>query len=173
MGRPKKATATLESLGECSRAMRQLLLATLDAEKKTADRDRAVAAILKDYEGSLTTLAAKRDDLELQLRNYYMAHLDEVEKDGRRSVQLTNGIMGRRTSPSALKLLNKSWTWAAVREAIRAKWGTAFLRFEDPEPDKDKIKAEILEEQLGECGLKLHQDENFYVELERPAEAQS
>jgi phage host-nuclease inhibitor protein Gam len=170
MARPKKASVTLASIEECTRAMRELLLATVDAEKLTAERDRAVAAILKGYETRLAGLAQKREDLELQLQTYYMAHLAELETDGRKSVALTYGIIGRRKSPAALRLLNKSWAWAAVREAIRAKWGAGFLTAPEPEVDKDKVKGEIPEEQLRDCGLKLHQDEKFYVELARPEE---
>jgi phage host-nuclease inhibitor protein Gam len=160
----------LGSVEECTRAMRELLLATVDAETLTAERDRAATAILKNYEKQLAGLAEKRDDLELQLRTYYMAHLAELEKDGRRSVQLTYGLMGRRKSPAALRLLNKAWTWAAVREAIRARWGAGFLTAPEPEVNKDKVKTEIPEDQLGDCGLKLQQDETFYIELERPPE---
>jgi hypothetical protein len=160
---------TLESIEECGRAMRELYLATVDAEVLTGERDRAVGVLLKGYEPRLTRLTDKCADLELQLRTYYMGHLTEVEVDGRKSLQLTHGLMGRRTSPAALKLLNKSWTWAAVLLGIRAKWPTC-VRYPEPEVDKEKAKDEIPEEQLADCGLKLHQDETFYVELARPAE---
>jgi phage host-nuclease inhibitor protein Gam len=171
MARPKKASAVLESIEECTAAMRKLAVATADREVLIGELDRAVAALKKGSETRLAALEEKREDLELQLRNYYMSHLAEVERDGKRSVELLYGAMGRRWSPPALKLLNKSWTWAAVRESVRVKWGMAFLRCADPDVDKDKVKDEIPEEQLSECGMKLHREETFYVDLARAPEA--
>lgn len=170
MARPRKATVILASIEECTAAMRKLLLATLDHERATAERDGYMALAMKQYEKRLQTLTEKRQDLDLQLQNYYMTHLGEVERDGKKSVQLQYGVMGRRFGNPSLRLLNKSWTWTAVLVKLREHFGKKFLRLRDPEVDKDKVKTELPEEQLGEYGMKLAQAESFYVDLFRPAE---
>lgn len=170
MARPNKATVTLASIDECQQAMRRLLLATLEVEQLAAARETAAAEAMRPYDKRLEMETERVKDLEAQLQQYYMTHLTELEKDGARSVKLLYGVMGRRLGNKALKLANKSWTWESVCEAVRNKWGAGFLRHFDPEVDKDKIKAEVPAEQLGECGLKLAQDEKFYAEPDRTAE---
>lgn len=170
MGRPKKTTATLGSMAECTDAMRLLLLVTTDLEKQQATRDAAMAGVCKSYEKAIGGLLEQKADIELQLRQYYMGHLAEVEHEGRKSVELAYGTMGRRLGQPTLKLLNKAWTWAAALVALANKFGNKYLRLRDPEIDKDAVKAGIPEGELAFYGLKLDQDENFFIDLKRPKE---
>jgi phage host-nuclease inhibitor protein Gam len=171
MARPKKAAIALTSISECTRAMGELLVALTDLEALTAERDMAVAAASQKFEGIMDDAKTRRDELQAALREYYMAHVDELEKEGRRSIQLVNGTMGRRMAPPKLALLNRSWTWAAVMVRLREKYGARFLRLRDPEIDKDLVKAELAIEELKALGVRIDQDETFYAEPARmPAE---
>ncbi len=167
MGRPRKASAELASPRDCEDAMRRLGLAQIRLEGLQASLDRAITAEKGKYEASIGKADAEVKDLELQLQQYYLAHVEELERDGRKSVQLLYGAMGRRLSPPALKLLNRSWTWAAVMAKLRDKFGEKFLRLREPEVDKDKVKAELPDGRLKEFGLKVEQDEVFYAEPDR------
>ncbi len=40
----------------------------------------------------------------------------------------------------------------------------AFLKAAEPKPDKDRLKAELTDEQLAEVGLRIEQVESFWVE---------
>jgi phage host-nuclease inhibitor protein Gam len=153
----------LQSLDDCAAAMSDLLTVTLQLEGLVADRDLAVAKASATYEPAIDTGRARKADIEAALKAYYYGHLSEVEKDGKKSVQLANGVMGRRDNPARLALKNRQWTWAAVLAILREKAGDRFLRLRDPEIDKDLVKAEIAPEALGEVGLKLEQDETFYA----------
>ncbi len=171
MAKAKQAkVAALGSIEECNEAMRALLLVTTEIEKLTAWRDEAAAAAMEPFDALLQTVREQAKELEEQLHTYYMAHLAEIEKGGTRSLRLLYGVIGRRFGNIALRLLNRSWTWETAREAVRVKWGIDFLAFQEPEINKDKVKAEIPEERLSECGLKLHQEERFYAEPDRPTE---
>jgi phage host-nuclease inhibitor protein Gam len=175
MARPKKSTIELKSLDECTKAMADLLVATTDIETLTAERDRAVAAASAEFEAYLDGAKEKQADLTLALRDYYYAHVGELEKSGARSVQLVNGVMGRRTSPPKLMLLNRNWTWGTVLVRLRERFGARFLRLSEPEIDKDLVKAELAVEELKALGLRLDQDEKFYAEPTRlpgPGEVQ-
>jgi hypothetical protein len=97
-----------------------------------------------------------------------MTHLAECERDSKKSLQLKHGVIGRRLSPPALRLLNKSWTWSAVLTKLQSLLPDQFVRHKDPEIDKDKIKSEMGAGTLKEYGLKLEQDESFYAEIQRP-----
>jgi CHASE2 domain-containing sensor protein len=64
-------------------------------------------------------------------------------------------------------LKNRAWTWGTVLILLREKFGDRFLRAKAPEIDKDLVKAEIDEDDLGDFGLKLEQDETWYAEPAR------
>jgi hypothetical protein len=171
MGRPKKATRELLTLEDAQAAMYRLLLATCAREKQEAGRNLAVAAAQKKFEADIDELIAQQADCEAQLERYYMVNVAGIEKDGARSLQLTYGVIGRRLSPPALKLLNKAWTWATVKTKLRAVYhATYFSTPAEPEIDKEKLKKELGQDEnrLRDCGLKLHADEKFFAEVQRP-----
>jgi len=169
MGRPKKATKTLGSINECDAAMYRLLMATIERKKLESMRDLQVAAAQRLYEADINAAVRDAADLEAQLQQYYLTHLAEVERDGKKSLQLTYGVMGRRLSPPAVHLASKSWTWAAVLAKLREAFGDRFIRMRDPEVDKEKVKEILPADQMAAYGMKLHQDENFYAEPSMPA----
>ena len=46
------------------------------------------------------------------------------------------------------------------------EWGAAYVRYPDPEVNKEKLladRARLNAEQLQEAGLKIEQDENFFI----------
>ncbi len=170
MARPRKTSRTLASLQDCDDAMCALKIAVLSRGAAEAARDKAVAAITEKYDPEISAQVNLAKDLELQLKNYYMTHLAEVEKDGKKSVALAHGVMGRRKSPGKLQPLNKAWTWEAVLVKLREKYKDKFLRKHEPEPDKEAIKkAELSADDLEACGLKIEANEDFYAEPSRTA----
>jgi phage host-nuclease inhibitor protein Gam len=168
MARPRKPNGKLDSIAECEEAMRELRESVIKQERWVAMRDLGIAQITEQYLPGIAAEIALRADLELQLQNYYMAHLDELEVDGKKSVQLTHGVMGRRLGSPALKVLNKSWTWESILTRLREVYGARFIRKPEPEVDKVAIKkANLPADDLKACGLKIQQDEDFYAEPER------
>ncbi len=169
MARPRKTSVVLRSVQECEDTMRRLKEATVERERLEAERDKRVADLVASYTKDITDQKDVEADLTLQLQNYYLAHTNELETDGRKSYKLTHGVMGRRLGKAALRLLNKAWTWAAVITKLREKHGMKYIRTADPEVDKEAVKkAKLSAEALKECGLKIEQDEEFYVEIDRP-----
>lgn len=163
MGRPKKAGRALGSLAECTVEMGELLVATADLEAATAERDLAVAATQKKWESTIDDARGRKGKAAAALQAYYYGHLSEVEKDGVKHCQLANGVMGRRDDPTALALKNRAWAWGSVLIALRGKFGERFLTPKDPTLNKDLIKAELPEAELGEYGLKLEKGETWYA----------
>lgn len=168
MTRPRKTSEMLDSIAECEEAMRSLKLAAIEQERLEGMRDKAVTKITETYVPVIAAQVKLRTDLELGLQNYYMAHLKELETDGKKSVQLTHGVMGRRLGTPALKLLNKSWTWESVMARLREVFGSRFIRLVEPEPDKAAIKkADLGADELKAVGLKIEQGENFFADPDR------
>jgi len=158
----------LTSIADCEDAMRRLLLDIVKLESLEASRDRDVALAMALYQPGIELVTTHQEQLEMQLLQYYLTHSAEIEKDGKKSLQLTNGVIGIRLSPASLKLLNKKWKWEIVLAKLRLVFGVKFERTAPPEADKDLIKKEIPADQLKDFGLKLSQDETFYAEPLRP-----
>jgi hypothetical protein len=174
MARTKtNAVAVLATPEECVRTMAELLIAITDIEVLIAEKDLAMAAALARTETRLDDAKARKIEAEVALKNYYYAHLAEIEKSGAKRWQLSNGVIGRRDNPPALKPLNRAWSWEKIKAAVRERWGTKYFHApKAPELDKDKLK-ELDAEQLKLAGMKLESEETFYAEPDRaPAAAE-
>jgi phage host-nuclease inhibitor protein Gam len=171
MARPRKTSVVLKTLADCDDAMLALKVAMLERESLEAARDKAVAGITEKYAPEVRAQVDLAKELELRLQNFYMEHVDDLEKDGRKSVKLAHGVMGRRLGAAKLSLANKSWTWQAVVARLAEKFGDRFLRTSEPEVKKDEVKRaeDVDAKTLRECGLKLEQGEDFYAEPTRTA----
>ncbi len=166
MGRQKKAGVELGSIDDCTRAMGELLAVTIEVEVLVAERDLAVAQASKKFETRLDDAWARKGAVSASLEAYYYGHVLEIEADGKKSLQLANGVMGRRDNPPALKPLNRKWTWAAILQAVTTGLGMSYLRTREPELDRDKLKT-LPNEKLRDFGMKVESDETFYVEPAR------
>jgi hypothetical protein len=161
----------LLSTVDCDQALGKLLAETLRTEKLTAERDSEIARIQKQYQPRLLKSALTIASLEGEVQAYYEAHRAELEQDGKKSVQLQNGLLGMRApSHPALEPLNSKWSWAKIETQVRELWQRKFHHPPKPRTlNKVKLKADLTAEQLAECGLKLDTEESFYYELNRLA----
>jgi phage host-nuclease inhibitor protein Gam len=156
---------------DCEQAMGLLAAATTSLAVAEGLRDAEVALAREKHAVAISACTEEIKELTAQLQHYYMAHLGEIERDGKKSVELRHGVMGRRMSPPALKLLSKAWTWASAAVRVLDVFGVKYLRVSDPEIDKEAIKqAGIAAEDLRLCGLKITQDEDFFAEPRVEAE---
>lgn len=165
MAKAKKAVRVLSSLTECETVMGLLRTATLAQRMHLAGKAADLARIEEKYAAGLMEVEEQMEDYTASLQGYYMMHLRELEVDGKRSIELRHGVMGRRTGQPTLKLASKAWTWQSVLEKLREKWGEAFVRHHDPEVDKQALKScQLTSGELYECGLKVEQEERFFAE---------
>jgi hypothetical protein len=168
MGRPKKAAITLTSIDECVAAMDELLRAQTDIEALEAERALAMASASAKFETFLDDARTRRLNNEVALKNYYYAHLQELERDGAKHFRLVNGVIGRRDNPPALKPLSRNWTWASIKVAVFGMWQWKYFHpAKERELDKDALKA-LPAEDLKKVGLVSASDEEFYAKPDRP-----
>ncbi len=123
------------------------------------------AAILKAEQAAGPGIAACDAEVKLKsesLRAWAESNPLEFAK-GRRSIALRCGTIGFRTGTPRLALLSRAFTWDAVMERLRGKGWTHFIRTRT-EPDKESLMAQRATYNLNEVGLKVVQDETFYVE---------
>lgn len=127
-----------------------------------AEADKAKLEIDESIAGSLILIdeAVKIKTAKCQA----WAEANDAEFGKLKSIKFPSGIIGFRTGTPKLKLLNRSWTWEKVLEAVQL-WLPNFIRSK-PEVDKEAIIAQAndLAEFLPKCGVKVAQDEGFYIE---------
>lgn len=165
-GRPKAASAELLTEAQANEALRQLLQVTVELEKQQGQLDLARASATTKFEGGIDKQKTLIADLETQLQTWFLAYGNP--EAGRKSVALAYGVIGQRTGQPVLKPLNRAWTWKAIGTKLQSVYGARFFhKPKGPEPDKDLLRAELDVEQLKAVGLKVEQEERFYVELDR------
>lgn len=168
MARPRKASVELNSLDDANRAMRELLEQQIELEKQQGSLDYERAAVTAKYERPIDHLKGRINDLTIQLQTWYMANVKELEKGGKKSMQLNYGMLGRRLGQPTLKPLNRAWTWTAIAVKLRTVFGQEY--FHEPvelKIDKDRAKSKLSGAELRDCGLKIAQEETFYAEPDR------
>jgi phage host-nuclease inhibitor protein Gam len=163
-----KMDEALGSREEAEAAMNDLALAMANQRRELAKRDAAVLAINKHHEGNLAAYDQAIQRLTCQLRDWAETSPNEFPKD-RKSIQMTSGILGFRTGTPKLALLSRAWTWEKVLNALRNScMGAGFIRTKE-EVDKDGLLGSystrsLDAQQLASAGMKVTQDETFYVE---------
>jgi phage host-nuclease inhibitor protein Gam len=168
MGRPKKASVELSSIEDANRALRALLLAEVELERQVGALDIARAEATSKFEKPIDKQKAVIADLTLQLQTWYMSNHDELERDGAKSLRLTFGVIGRRLGRPSLKPLNRSWTWASIAVKLRSVYSSRFFHApEEPKIDRERARQELTIPQLKDCGLRVDQEETFFVETDR------
>ena len=153
---------------EAEAAMNDLSLAANNKRKLAAKMDAERLAIENKYAGDLAVCDAFVKEKSEALRAWAEASPEEFGK--KKSIEFLAGTLGFRTGTPKLKLLAR-WTWDKVLEAIEAR-AFNFIRT-TPEVDKEAIitffntstdKAEVEAKVLAPIGVKVVQDESFYVE---------
>lgn len=96
------------------------------------------------------------------------AEANPQEFGSRKSIDFPAGKVGFRTGTPKVKTLT-GWTFARVLEKLKSlTWGRAFVRVKE-EIDKESLisahsQANLAPGELREIGIRIDQDENFFIE---------
>jgi len=150
---------------EAETTVGKIAMAIINKTNITSRMDKEIAAVRERYEGNLTAIDADVEASTEALRIWAEGNPDQFPK-GRKSLDFVQGTIGFRTGTPALALLNRKWTWEKVVTALQERL-PAFLR-DKPEVDKASLLNQrdepIIKENLPLVGLKVTQDEGFFVE---------
>jgi len=151
-----EAEATMNELANCANNKR-LLQARLDKAVLKLQEEAAPGISQCDQ-----AILAKSD----ALRAWAESNPGEFAK-GRKSIDFLSGTLGFRTGTPKLGLLSRAWNWEKVLALLQSTpMYQKYVRTK-PEVDKEKILAQAAAEKCfdpGYMGMKITQDESFYVE---------
>jgi phage host-nuclease inhibitor protein Gam len=161
--RIKLKTASLQSRAEAEALVNEITGAKNNERRITAKMDAEILAVREKYGASLDSITQFVDEKTPILQSWAAANPDEFGK--RKSIEFATGTIGFRTGTPKLKTL-RGWTWETILGALILLKRPGTIRTK-VEVDKDGILA--LREKIGDNGLavigmKVVQDETFYVE---------
>jgi phage host-nuclease inhibitor protein Gam len=155
-----RAAVSREEMELAVGIMRQIDIKT---QRLLARKNREVAEIDERYAPLLAEAEAAKKEKHQLVQAWAEAHPEAFGKT--KSIALAAGTIGFRTGTPKLALLNRKFTWASALEAVMRLLPN-FIRT-SPEIDKEALIAQrdetTIQWALTECGLKIVQDESFYV----------
>ena len=128
--------------------------------------DVEIANVRERHQAAISAATEALDEAEAGLESW--AALNPHEFAVKKSVDLISGRIGFRTTPPAVALLKGVKVEAAIAMLIDGELGAAYTR-ETVTLDKEAILADhatgkLTDAQLKAHGLKVKQEERFYVE---------
>ncbi len=162
---------SLSSRSEFVRCVDDLARTTVALRKLEARRDEQIQKIRAEWEPSVREAAARCESSTLLVEKYAEEHREEVLPGKLKSGETALAVFGFRLGNPTLKLLKRGCSWEGVVAALKLLGLSQFIRVIE-EPDKDGIKnANLPKEQLDQLGVRIDQNESFYVEpKEQPTE---
>ena len=166
--RIKISCPLIASRAEAEAAMNELSLAANNRRKFIARLDADKLAAEERHAANIAACDAAIKEKSDALRAWAEANPADFGK--KKSIDFAAGTLGFRTGTHKLKLLAR-WTWDKVLTAIEER-AFNFTR-STPEVDKESIltfyssatdKASVEAKVLAPIGVKVVQDESFYVE---------
>jgi phage host-nuclease inhibitor protein Gam len=147
---------------DASRLVHEIAELTVEERDQKNEMDAAILAIREKYSARLNEIKSEVSEKTSLVQAWAQANPEAFGK--LRSIQFECGRVGYRTGTPKLKLLNRKWTWESCLAAVQ-KILPAFIR-NKPEIDKEAIinQREELAEYLPLVGMKIEQDETFFIE---------
>lgn len=152
-------------------AMRDLCLTSCTIDEINANMNAQLALIRGNFEAELTALQETAELLEAKIQSWADKNPGEFEK--RKSIEMIHGICGYRTSPPSVRLI-RGVTWEKSIALIEGRYPDLIRT--KKEADKEGLLAgrEVLTEaDYKAIGLRIDQDEKFYVEVRKESVAQT
>lgn len=171
MARTKKTIVSGISREQAEQAFAEFAGADAQVQNLTSKMDLEMTKIREKYADRLAELNASKEKSFEIIQAYAVEHKDELFTK-KKSVESAHGTFGFRTGTPKLKNL-KGFTWAAVTNLAK-QFLPAYIRTTE-ELDKQSLLADRDKEEVagkfGQIGVQVVQDETFYVEPKKEADA--
>ena len=129
------------------------------------DQEREITAIRQKYRAPLAEV-----DRYLLLETTWVETWARENPDAfaeRPSLACTHATIGFRISPPRVDRASRKWTWTDIAAKLgELAWGRHYLRQPAPEVNKEALlaaRADLDAAELRKAGLKIVQDERFYI----------
>ena len=158
---------TIHSFDECDGTILKIADCEQELAKAEAEMNEKIQVVRDEYERKTNVTRAMRDGLKSEVERFCIVNKDTFEKSRRKN--FIHGIVGFRSTPPKTALLNRKYKWETVLELLKKLNLVKYVRTKE-EIDKDAILAsyaskEIDDQKLAAVGLKIDQDEKFFIDI--------
>lgn len=159
----------IKSRAQAEETLRAVAELTLSRNQAMLDMDQEITSIRERYEQAIGDANKSLEEKTELVRAW--ADANPSEFNGLKSLEFVHGVIGWRTGQPTLKTLS-GWTWDRVLEKMKTLSDTSriawdlFIRTKE-EINKQAIISErdtIGTEELRKAGLRVIQDEAFFIE---------
>lgn len=168
---PMPTPITIHSRADMEAVLENIVQLQLARAELEAAQERAVTAVREKYREELEQI-----DGFLQLETSWAEAWARQNPDvfsEKKSLEFTHATIGFRQHPMKVERLSKDCPWPKLAERLtQLPWGERYLRQPPQEIDKEAIlaaRAELTPAQLRQAGIKLVQEERFYISPHRTA----
>ncbi len=160
-----KKQMVIETIEKVDAKLLELGTVKVRISKKEASMNSQMQKIRESFDKETQDDRAKADLIEKEIEQFCM--INKMKFDKQRTLELTHGSIGFRTSPPKVNQLSKKYSVATTLELLKRLF-PKYIRTK-AEADKETILAdysakEINDEQLASVGLRVDQDERFVCE---------
>lgn len=139
----------------------------LDYASKTAEMEKEIAEVQKRHQVGILSVVKQIDIKEAGVFTYCQTHRKELFPE-KKSIDTLLAVVGFRTNPPSIEKRSKKDTWDQIALRLAGlDWGDTYIREPDPEVNKRQLiddRAKLSDEQLQAAGIRIEQDEDFYIE---------
>jgi len=133
--------------------------------KKEAEMNERLNRIKEDFDEKTKDLRYAIDTLSTEISMFCTKNKKDFEKS--RSKEYNFGVIGFRTTPPKVVVLNRKYSIKTVIELTKRLFQNTYIRIKE-ELDKEAILADysqkkLDDEKLASIGLKVDQEEQFYI----------
>jgi phage host-nuclease inhibitor protein Gam len=128
--------------------------------------EQEIADVQKRHQENLLGVARQIEAREAGIFVYCQKNRAALFPE-KKSLDLLLATVGFEMTPPRVEKLSGKDTFGKIGLRLEnLEWGAAYVRYPDPEVNKEKLladRSQLKPEQLQEAGLKIEQDENFFI----------
>jgi phage host-nuclease inhibitor protein Gam len=135
--------------------------------KKEAEMNTKIQEVKDKFEQDTIAQRSEADLIRTKITDFCKSNSREFTD--KKSKDFTHGVIGFRTNPPKVILLNKKYNLKTAIELLKKVFTGDYVRSKE-EIDKEKILSDYASEKLNDdklaaVGLRVDQDESFYVDI--------
>jgi phage host-nuclease inhibitor protein Gam len=138
----------------------------LEHAQTVAAMEQEIAVVQERHQEALLGLSRQIEAKEAGVFVYCQKNRAALFPE-KKSLDLLLATVGFETTPPRVEKVTAKDTFGKIGLRLEnLDWGADYVRYPDPEVNKEKIladRARLDPEKLREAGLKIEQDENFYL----------
>ena len=163
--RIKMAGTPVNTRAEAEELIGRIAHLTIVRDAETVAMDERIEDARRFYLPRITSADTEIARLTAIAKTW--AENNKAEFGEKKSLDMIHAVVGFRTGTPKLVTMAK-WTWKRVKEAL-AERGMGYIRTPETQVDKEKLLADRtkLKDELACVGLKVTQEESFFVEVKR------